>query len=134
MKRTQPRRGSRMWSNLPLRAKGFIVILIPLVSVAFAGMSSIVVSHQENNAQELMERTIALKSRVQTVLQLTVDAETGVRGYLLTGERRFLERKRICRKRRANCARKLMKHCRSSRSEPTTSQSSHSSGWTRCPR
>lgn len=91
MKRTQPRRGSRMWSNLPLRAKGFIVILIPLISVAFAGMSSIVVSHQENNAQELMERTIALKSRVQTVLQLTVDAETGVRGYLLSGERRFLE-------------------------------------------
>ncbi|MEA2477861.1 MAG: hypothetical protein QOC87_2060 [Actinomycetota bacterium] len=90
-KRTKPRRGVRLWSNLPLRAKGIIVILIPLVPVAFAGMSSIIVSRQEHNAQALVQHTMEVKSSVQTVLHLAVDAETGVRGYLLTGKPQFLQ-------------------------------------------
>ncbi|MCA1839606.1 MAG: ATP-binding protein [Actinomycetota bacterium] len=91
MKRNKPRRGVRLWSNLPLRAKGIIVILIPLVPVAFAGASSMVVSHQEQKAQALVEHTMEVKSSVQGVLHLAVDAETGVRGYLLTGQHQFLQ-------------------------------------------
>jgi PAS domain S-box-containing protein len=47
---------------------------------------------------EALQSSLEIQSRAQTVLTLLVDAETGVRGYLLTHEQKFLQPYRTARR------------------------------------
>lgn len=82
--------GRREWANLPLRKKGLVVVAIPLLALV---LSSTLFFQAHNNYAEtrgLVREAVDLRSQIQTVETLLVDAETGVRGYLLTGRASFV--------------------------------------------
>ncbi|WP_301399157.1 CHASE3 domain-containing protein, partial [Enterococcus spodopteracolus] len=68
------------------------------ISLAFAIVAAVLlVSINEasykrsTKALEAMTQTQATRSEISQLLRLMLDAETGLRGYLLTGEERYLE-------------------------------------------
>ncbi|MBW3594594.1 MAG: CHASE3 domain-containing protein [Actinobacteria bacterium] len=79
------------WTSLPLRVKGLVVVAIPLIAlgvitaVLYNGQRSI------NEEQEAAAEIARVRSQIQTVLTLLLNAETGVRGYDLSEDRDFLE-------------------------------------------
>jgi PAS domain S-box-containing protein len=80
----------RFWSRLSIRSKGTVVIALPILCLAIAiGISSLL-----NRRVEIAEQQVKHAQEVQLhseqILRLLVDAETGVRGYLLTGDSEFL--------------------------------------------
>lgn len=76
------------WSQLKKFALSLpiaVVATLALISINEIGFRNSV------TALEQMERTQAMRNSVMQLLQSMLDAETGHRGYLLTGEERYLE-------------------------------------------
>jgi PAS domain S-box-containing protein len=72
------------WSNLPLRWKGIAVVTVPVLPlIVLAGLVTSAADRQRE-AQTSVEHALTIKAEVATVFGLLSDAETGVRGYLLT--------------------------------------------------
>ncbi|ADM09588.1 sensory box histidine kinase/response regulator [Parvularcula bermudensis HTCC2503] len=82
---------ARPWADLPLTAKGLVVIALPL----FILMGSLMMLHQasyaEARAEDDVRRAFAIQRDIYQVHALLAEAASGVRGYLLTGQDRFLE-------------------------------------------
>jgi signal transduction histidine kinase len=81
----------RWWADRPLRAKGLIVIAIPLAALV---ASAPLVFAQIRTAERLNDRvrvTLQVDRQIQTVLLSLLDAETGVRGYVATRRDLFLQ-------------------------------------------
>ena len=80
----------RWWLDRSIRAKGLIVIAIPLIALLGTASASLALQHNEQQ-----QRTVALAGRGLTtaadqLLANAVNAETGVRGYAATGDTLFL--------------------------------------------
>lgn len=76
---------------MSLRNKFLAVLVVPVV-VLVASTTLLVLSRQRTNATLAAEREAYLiRDAVQTIQKDLVDAETGMRGYLLTGDDSFLE-------------------------------------------
>jgi signal transduction histidine kinase/ActR/RegA family two-component response regulator len=78
------------WLDRPLRAKGLIVVAVPLAALIGTTSASLLFTHLE-----AQQRTVALAGRglsaaAALVLADAVNAETGVRGYGMTGDPLFL--------------------------------------------
>lgn len=76
------------WSQLKKFALSLpiaVVATLALVSINEIGFRNSV------DALEQVERTQAMRNSVTQLLQSMLDAETGHRGYLLTGDERYLE-------------------------------------------
>ncbi|MEO8115884.1 MAG: CHASE3 domain-containing protein, partial [Phenylobacterium sp.] len=73
-------------SDRALRAllAGFVVLAITVVS-------SIWLTQRQQHAFELVAHSLSVQNRLATVLSRLQDAETGQRGYLLTGRSEFLQ-------------------------------------------
>ena len=84
------RRHLAPFENLSLRAKGFLVVLIPLIAI----LSAMVVFYQYGekaaDAQGWVNHTYEVGAQIRRLTNLTSDAEAGVRGYLLTRRPSFL--------------------------------------------
>jgi PAS domain S-box-containing protein len=82
----QPRRHRlvRRWDDLPLRSKGMAVIAIPVVPLILSAILFLGSGRSARSAQEWVSHTLEVKGAIATVLSLMVDAESGVRGFLLT--------------------------------------------------
>jgi CHASE3 domain sensor protein len=84
-------RGLAVWNRLPIRAQGGWLALIPVVAI----LASFVMAFYGNRNRELLETDIEQKffvvNRLNEVQNLMVDAETGIRGYMLTKRGEFLE-------------------------------------------
>lgn len=79
------------WFNLPIRSKGAAVISIPVVCLVtslaiFAGVQRKVVE-----AQHRVEHTYKVRQQTGEILNLLIDAETGVRSYSLSKQPEFLQ-------------------------------------------
>ena len=74
----------RAWNHLPLRFKALAVLLVPLIPLIVSAVLVVVTVGRERAAQERVARTLAVKAQAAETLNLAVDAEVGVRGYLLT--------------------------------------------------
>jgi signal transduction histidine kinase/ActR/RegA family two-component response regulator len=74
-----------------LRAKGLIVLALPLSMLLVAGAVSIFAGAQADAAQESVAHTRAVEAGLTDLRTLVVDGETGIRAYLATGDRAFLE-------------------------------------------
>ena len=74
----------RWWDDLLLRHKGFLVIAIPLVPLLISTALVVQSAGRGREAQRDVMRTLDIKTEIATIYGLTADAETGVRGYLLT--------------------------------------------------
>jgi diguanylate cyclase (GGDEF)-like protein len=90
-RRALPQRARHVWADLPLRAKGAVVVSIPVTALLLlAGLSYVVnratieVEREEDRAVEL--RTEALATQISIL-----EAGTGVNGFLLTGREGSLE-------------------------------------------
>ncbi|MES2579093.1 MAG: ATP-binding protein [Pseudomonadota bacterium] len=82
---------AQAWQNLPLGIKGVCVIALPLL-VLLASLGSLYLREQESTQLE-NRLTLALENQrdIQKVHTLLIEASTGVRDYLLTGDKHFLE-------------------------------------------
>lgn len=79
------------WANRALATKGLVVVALPLL--IFLGSVAVLfaISRMEAEAEQDVRLTIAIQTDINEVHALLAEASSGVRGYLLTGERRFLE-------------------------------------------
>lgn len=91
MTRDRARRANSVWANLPLRGKGLVVIAIPLVALLSMTLSLSLLMRQDREATAWVTHSAEVQAEIQDVLALLVDAETGTRGYLLTGQNGFLQ-------------------------------------------
>ena len=81
------RRIGRGWADLPLRAKGLVVVAIPLLALLLATVGFGVVLAQDRRAQGAVLHTVEVERQIAEVRILV---QAGVTGYVLTGERRYL--------------------------------------------
>jgi signal transduction histidine kinase/CheY-like chemotaxis protein len=81
---------AQAWQDLPLGLKGVCVITLPLL-VLLASLGSLYLREQESIALE-NKLSVALQNQrdIQEVHTLLIEASTGVRDYLLTGDKHFL--------------------------------------------
>jgi CheY-like chemotaxis protein len=81
--------GRRVTLPLPARTlAGFVVAVLAVVLIAFFSFHSLQTSDETS---ERVTRTLALVQQIETLLSRLKDAETGQRGYLLTGDEQYLE-------------------------------------------
>ena len=82
---------AQAWQDLPLGLKGVCVITLPLL-VLLASLGSIYIREQESTHLENKLRLALQNQRdIQEVHTMLIEASTGVRDYLLTGDKHFLD-------------------------------------------
>jgi PAS domain S-box-containing protein len=79
------------WANRPLATKGLVVVAVPLLIFLGSVAALYAISRMEARAEQDVRLTIAIQNDVNEVHALLAEASSGVRGYLLTSEPRFLE-------------------------------------------
>ena len=82
---------SRAWSDLPLTRKGLVVVALPLVILIGSLVTLYRASDAEARAEDDVRRAFAIQRDVYQVHALLAEAASGVRGFLLTEQERFLE-------------------------------------------
>ncbi len=82
---------ARWWANRRLATKGLVVVAVPLLIFLGSVAALYAISRMEARAEQDVRLTIAIQNDVNEVHALLAEASSGVRGYLLTGEPRFLE-------------------------------------------
>lgn len=81
----------RWWANRPLATKGLVVVALPLLIFFGSVAVLLAIGRMEAEAEQDVRLTIAIQTDVNEVHAILAEASSGVRGYLLTGEPRFLE-------------------------------------------
>lgn len=78
------------WLDTSLRNKGWAVVLLPTIAllISFFGLIAVVLTSR--SASNGVKSSLQAQSSLQTVLTLTIDAETGVRGYLISKDNSYL--------------------------------------------
>ncbi|MDF0699289.1 ATP-binding protein [Rhizobium sp. MC63] len=79
------------FANLPLRAKGIVIIMVPLALLLTALASVFVADRQSRIAEDQVRVTLEIQSGIQELHALIAEAATAMRGYLLTGRSDFLD-------------------------------------------
>jgi PAS domain S-box-containing protein len=82
---------SRGWSDIPLTRKGLVVVILPLVILIGSLLTLYRASSAEARAEDDVRRAFAIQRDMYQVHALLAEAASGVRGFLLTDEDRFLE-------------------------------------------
>ena len=82
---------AQAWQDLPLGLKGVCVIALPLL-VLLASLGSLYIREQESTQLENKLRLALQNQRdIQEVHTMLIEASTGGRDYLLTGDKHFLD-------------------------------------------
>jgi PAS domain S-box-containing protein len=89
---------ARGWASLPLRVKGLVVVAIPVTALLLVSGLFYLQQRRDTRLDRAIQHQLEVRSRAQRVRGLVVEAETGVRGYLLTGRGGFLEPYRRARR------------------------------------
>ena len=77
--------------DVSLTSKGLFVVAVPLLALLAVALVFRGLVDSQRRAQELVVQTLEVRRQIQLVLTLVVDAETGGRGYALSGRPEFLE-------------------------------------------
>lgn len=85
------RKGRVRWVDRPLRAKGILVMVLPLLMLLVAAFTFYLMAGLETSAQALVTHTRVVEAQIEQIQVLVIDGETGIRGYLLTGDPSFLQ-------------------------------------------
>jgi PAS domain S-box-containing protein len=83
-----PAEGRRGWS---LRAKGIVLISILVLPLVASSAAFAVAVHARNQTAAAIDLSVSVKSDLDSVLTEVLNAETGVRGFVATGDPQFLE-------------------------------------------
>src|SRR5579883_276850 len=78
-------------TDLSLGTKGVLVVALPVLALLLAMVVFYQFERQLQQAQAGVERTFEVRSTLRRVLMAMVNAETGIRGYLLTRNDSFLQ-------------------------------------------
>jgi CHASE3 domain sensor protein len=84
-------RALRIWNRLPIRAQGGVTVFIPIVAMLISFGFAIYGNLNRAARQESIQRKFKAVRQYGDLLTLMVNAETGERGFLLTGRAEFLE-------------------------------------------
>lgn len=78
------------WLNASLGRKGLAVVILPTVAllVSFIGFLSVAITSR--NALAGVQTSLNAQSSLQSVLTLTIDAETGIRGFIISNSPSYL--------------------------------------------
>ncbi len=87
----RPGRLRQWWLDRSVRAKGMIVVAVPLIALVGISSASLVLHNQERQERQVAHAATALSNSTKQVLADAVNAETGVRGYVATGDPLFLQ-------------------------------------------
>lgn len=79
------------WGNLPLQSKGITVIAIPFAALLAGLVCFYLVGQSENRQEQWVRHTLEVRSELHQLLIHVVDAESGMRGYVLTRHNEFLD-------------------------------------------
>lgn len=80
----------RQWQDLPLTIKGIVLNALPL-TVLLASLALIFKSEQQSALLEMrVQNALQIQQDIQTLQTQLLEASTGVRDFLLTGNRQFL--------------------------------------------
>jgi len=79
------------WTDRPLAFKGLVVVALPLAILFGALISLYLASNAETRAEDDVRRAFAIQRDTYQVHALLAEAAAGARGYVLTGQPRFLE-------------------------------------------
>lgn len=82
---------SHWWARLPIRKKVLVVLLVTLSPLLLALAIHLTFINNLLSAQQHHRTEDRLRNHVQVLLRLAVDIEDAFRGYLLTGQEKFLE-------------------------------------------
>ena len=85
------RSGIPRWADLPLTWKGAVVVAIPLLVLTINWGSLLYLTGAEQSDRQAANQSARVTQSGQQVLAELLDAETGVRGYLLSGGPSFLQ-------------------------------------------
>ncbi|HWR51029.1 MAG TPA: ATP-binding protein [Bryobacteraceae bacterium] len=85
------------FKDLPLRTKGLIVVAIPIGALLLIVAAFYFVHQQEQSADYWIQRTYEVRNQIQMVRTRWETSETGILGYLMTGNDRWLEPFRAAR-------------------------------------
>ena len=81
----------RWWLDRSVRAKGMIVIAVPLIALVGLAISTLVLLQSERQERHVATAANSLINSANQVLSDAVNAETGVLGYAASGDRLFLD-------------------------------------------
>ena len=84
-------RVNHWWGDLPLRWKGATVLLIPVTALICGFTSVYLVGLKENAAETWVYHTGAVRYHISGLLTAVLDAETAVRGFVISRDPRFLD-------------------------------------------
>ena len=79
------------WLDLSLRNKGAMVIAVPTMALLISVAATLYTTGVSNSANHRERTVLRAQAAIGRELTLTLDAETGVRGYAATGDRVFLQ-------------------------------------------
>src|SRR5436853_287713 len=81
---------SAAWANMPIRSKGLVVVAIPMAALLVVVLTYVASERASQEAVTLVTRTQDIRASIQQVSNILLDANSGVRDYLLTGQESFL--------------------------------------------
>jgi signal transduction histidine kinase/CheY-like chemotaxis protein len=87
----QPRGLRQWWLDRPLRAKGLIVVAVPLIALMGLTAANLLLQQDETHERNVSLNARSLVSAASQVLADAVNAETGIRGYTSTRDPLFLD-------------------------------------------
>lgn len=79
------------WANQSLAIKGLVVVALPLAILIAALVLLFIASADETRAEDDVRLAFSIQRDTHEVHALLAEAANGVRGYLLTGQTRFLD-------------------------------------------
>ena len=82
---------ARWWSDRSLRSKGILVLSLPLVTLLVSVLVFLFELWRTDRAIDRITLARAAHDRLAQVHLMVLDGETGIRGYVATGDRSYLE-------------------------------------------
>jgi signal transduction histidine kinase len=84
----------RLWADLSLRAKGFIVLGIPVIAIIAIGLTALSAQRGDDASEQRVRHTLQVRSVLDQLYTALLSTETSARGYVITRDDDFLERHR----------------------------------------
>ncbi|HKW97002.1 MAG TPA: ATP-binding protein [Bryobacteraceae bacterium] len=78
------------WLNLSIRAKGAAILAMPLICLAAQVVWFVWLERQIEEAQDRVVRTEEIRQETQKLWSALLEAESGIRGHVITGSRQML--------------------------------------------
>ena len=82
---------TRLTPRFSLRVKGMLVLVFPVIALVAAVNSVLWLEQATRRADEMLRRAVDLRAQVRAVSTRLLEAETGVLGYLSSGDPGFLD-------------------------------------------